>query len=267
MAPLLPSILLLFDTTALLATKTRDWQEFLRLGECYVPDAVLEQIELMNDRASEPEVEAIAREFSRFYPGSGWKKTNSLADHPDLQPAPGHTLSKRARLSLDVLRCAYGMALRYPDSLIVLVANDQPMLQKLLHLQVKNLCGLPLTALVQWNRTQRRPQTVSQHLLNLRTSPNVVGDPISAKARKPVVTTPSTVHASSTSTPSSSANVVSSQANRQRRANRSFQISGLITNLVSFLILIVAVAAIWRVVHPTSFNQLWRQLPIMQKLK
>lgn len=261
MAPLIPPILLLFDTTAILATKTRDWSEFSRLGECYAPDAVLEQLEYMNDHASEPEVEAIAREFTRFYSNNDWKKTNSLADHPLLKPAAGHTLSKRARLSLDVLRCAYGMALRYPDSLIVLVANDQAMLQQVLNLQVKNLCGIPLTALVQWNRTQRRPQTVSQHLLSLRTTSNVVGDPKAVTPRKSATTARSSTSPTTIPAPK----VVSAQANRQRRMARSLKVSSLIANLVSVIVLMVAVAAIWRVVHPVSFNQLWRQLPIIQR--
>lgn len=264
MAPLLPPILLLFDTTALLATKTRDWQEFLQLGECHVPDAVLEQMEYMNDRASEPEVEAIAREFNRFYPNSGWKKTNSLAEHPNLKVAAGHSLSKRARLSLDVLRCAYGLALRYPNSLIVLVANDQSMLKQVLDMQVKNLCGLPLTALVQWNRTQRRPQTVSQHLLNLRTPSDVVGDPIKPRRLR---VAPSTARSHHPPASAPAPKVVSLQADRQRKAAKSLKVSSFVSNLISLGVLVIAIAAVWRVVHPVSFNQLWQQLPLVQKQK
>lgn len=251
---LLAPTLIVFDTTALLASAPRDWRGFSRLGECYVPEVVLEQMEFMGDRASEPEAEATAREFNRFYPNSGWKKTNTLAEHPTLKPAPGHTLSKRARLSLEVLGCAYGLALRYPSSLVVLVANDQAMLQKVLGLHVKNLCGLPVTALQQWYRTQRRPQVVNHHLQLMRSAPAASTSPASARS----LTT-----ANRGSAPVEVASFpVAHQAQRRRRGGRSLWI-GLLSNLVSLVVLAIAVAAIWSVVRPASFKQFWQQLPVV----
>lgn len=254
---LLPSILILFDTTALLAGKTREWQEFSRLGECYVSEGVVEQMQFMHDRASEPDVETTAREFNRFYPTSGWKQTSAIAEHPSLKPAAGHTLSKRARLSLEVLGCAYGLALRYPESLVVLVANDQPMLKQVLGLQTKNLCGLPLAAFIQWHRSQRRPPVVSQHLQQLRSQPAPIGDLIARKS----------VASKSGKSPSPRSAVVSPPSvsygvKRQQQAARSLRISSLLSSLVSVVILLVAVAAVWRVISPASFNQLWQQSPI-----
>jgi len=238
--------LILLDTTALLTGKTSDWQEFTKLGECYVPELVLEQMNYMCDRASEPEVESVAREFGRFYPDSGWKKTSMKADHPSLKPSPGHTLSKRARLVLDGLGCAYGLALRYPDRLVVLVSGDQAMLQQAFNLETKNLCGIPVPALMQWVRSARRPPVVTQHLQQMR--PGADGDahgtrPTSGKRRG---TAP---------LPSASA--------QRRLSGRS--LSELFSTLVSLAMFILIIGVIWRFVSPTSFNQFWQNLPVVGK--
>lgn len=259
---LIPSILLLFDTTALMAGKATEWQEFLRLGECYIPQGVFEQVEYLCDRASEPALESVAREFVRFYPNSGWKKNTVQAEHPNLKPAPGHSLSKRARLSLEVLNHAYGLALRYPERLIVLVANDQSMLQQAMGLQVKNLCAIPVSPLMQWVRTQRRPQVVNHHLQWVRVSSSAserTGDrgkstpPRSAVTAKPASTrdiTPATRPGMYT-------------AKRQRVRVRSRQLFSLISNIVSLVIFLGVLATIWHFVSPGSFYQFWNSLPFI----
>ncbi|MDX2231686.1 MAG: PIN domain-containing protein [Leptolyngbyaceae cyanobacterium bins.349] len=259
---LLPPVLILFDTTALLAGRSLEWQEFARLGECYLPEAVLEQIEFMCDRASEPEVESKAREFSRFYPNSGWKRTGIQAEHPTLKPAPGHALSKRARLALTVSSCAYGMALRYPSSLVVVVANDQPMLQQVLGLQLKNLCGMPYTALIQWVRVQRRPPVINHHLQLMRTvTPNA-----DSAGQRSAPGTPGVKSAHPRAAPSTHALSTTPgayTAKRQRSYARSRRWSSLVSSFVSLVILLGAIATIWHILSPASFNQFWRSLPLV----
>ena len=254
---LIPSLILLFDTSALLGSNIRLWQEFSKLGECFLAEAVVEQMEYMSDLASEPQVEAAAREFNRFLPNSGWKKTSTKTEHPSLKPAPGHTLSKRARLGQEVLECAYGLALRYPDRLIVLVANDQPMLQRVFGLQAANLCGMPLSVLVQWARSQRRPPVVTQHLQRMRAATKPPTQPKEEPFQSKDVLRAAAAE--------SSGKVVSYQAQRQRRRMRTFRLSSLLAQLTSLVILVVAIAAVWRVVHPVSFNQFWQKLPIVGK--
>ncbi|MDX2245116.1 MAG: PIN domain-containing protein [Leptolyngbyaceae cyanobacterium bins.302] len=261
---LLPPISIVFDTTALLAGKTLNWQEFSRLGECYVPEAVLEQMQFMCDRASEPETESTAREFSRFYPTSGWKKTSLKAEHPLLKPAPGHNLSKRARLALDVVECCYGLALRYPDRLVVLVANEQPMLQQVMGLQTKNLCGMPVSALLQWVRSQRRPPVVNHHLQLMRSAkPGQSSQSSLNEAGTRRTSTATTRPTSTTAAASTAVRPGMYTAKRQRSSLRSRQFFSLLSNLVSLVILLVVLAAIWRFVSPASFNQFWQNLPIL----
>lgn len=261
---LIPSVLILFDTTALTAGKSSEWQEFSRLGECYLPEGVLEQMEYLCDRSSEPELESTAREFMRFYPTSGWKKTSLQAEHPTLKPTPGHTLSKRARLSLEVASCAYGLALRYPERLIVLVANDQSLLQQVMSLKIKNLCGLPLPALLQWVRSQRRPPVVNHHLQLLRTSgqPDPSVKRSSTTSTKPVNNASRSAAVTHTDTPAAVRPGMYT-AKRQRVKVRSRQFFSLVANLVSLVVFVTILAAFWRFVSPGSFNQFWNRLPIV----
>ncbi len=246
---LIPSALFLFDTTAILAGKTLDWQAFSQLGECYVPNGVLEQLEFMCDRASEPDTERASREFMRFYPNGGWKKTSITAEHPTLKPAPGNKLSQRARLVQQILGCAYGLALRYPDRLIVLVANDQPMLQQLHQLQTKNLCGLPLPPMMQWVRLQRRPPVITQHMQRMRSQS---GNPSASTGQSP------------------QRKVVHPDAKqgwdppKKRWAPwRSLDLQGLVSNTVSLLIVVAILGGLWRFVSPSTFAQFWQRLPIV----
>jgi PIN domain len=291
---LLPPFLFVFDLTALLAGKERDWQDLSRLGDCFVPVAVLEELQSLSDRAPDPETEAKAREFGRFYPTSGWKKTEAIAEHSSLNPAAGHTLSKRARLSLEVLECAYGLARRHPQALVTLVANDQPMVQRLTPLKTNNLCGIPFTVLLQWHRTQRRPDIVSKHLQLMRlqltrstsTTPTRSAPPnqlmmhstrsgmtsrspsarnLSSQTVSRRVPTPSTnPHRLAVANPKPTSRITSATVVRPVQSYRrspSLDLGKLLTNLLGWVLLAGIILTLWRFVSPSSFSQLWQQLP------
>lgn len=263
---LLPPLLIVLDISALLAGKTREWQEFSRTGECYVPRAVLDEMTVLKDHASESEIESVAREFARFYPTSGWKETTAIADHASLKPAAGHTLSKKARLSTTVLQHVYGLAERRPDALVVLVANDQPLLKRLQALNMPNLCGLPFTALVQWSRTQRRPPVVTHHMQGMKSPARVASDPLAARPT-PIAASPKAI-AKPASTlqplPTRSTSAPSEQWDA-RRPKRQLPIRPVLGNLFNLLVLVFVVGVIWRFAHPTSFAQVWKQLPFVEQ--
>jgi len=261
MSAMLPSILLLFDTSALLASRTREWQLFSRIGDCYLPRVVLQEISFLRDRASETTTESAVREFERFYPTSGWRQTSSIASHPKLRPAEGHALSNRARVALAVAQTAYGLARNHPDSLVVLVANDQGLTQKVRSLELSNLCGIPLAALMQWLRTQRRPQAVNHQLQTMRLEIGefmMVGS--GNRYRSPAATA-AVAGTHATTTPPALRPTRRSPVN-QRSRRRSFNPIGLLSRLITLGILITLGMAVWRVVNPISFNQFWQQLPL-----
>jgi rRNA-processing protein FCF1 len=255
----LPPFLILLDISALMASGVKHWQEFSRIGECFIPKAVLEEIQLLCDHATEPTQSRTAKEFIRFFPQSGWKATTSIAQHSALKPAEGHTLSKKSRLSLTTAQAAYGLARNRPEGLVVVAANDQGLIQRLRMLNTPNLCGLPLTVLVQWSRSARKPPVVANQLHLMRLTVGAVA-PVASRA------TPSAVGARprpSQPVQSYSQSVVRQPAARQPAARRSFRPGQIFYNLLTVALVAIAVLAAWRVLHPTTFNKLWQQIPVL----
>jgi hypothetical protein len=164
----LPPVLLVLDVSALSTATAQEWLEFSRVGGCVVPQTVYEEIRLLFDRSPDPDLERIAKSFNRFYPNSGWQISDANAPHPELKSSTGQAMTKRARVSLAVGRCAYALAQMVPNSMIVLVTQDRTLLQRFSQIQLPNLCGITTEALLQWCRTGQRPVNVSQKFQQFR---------------------------------------------------------------------------------------------------
>ena len=119
-----PPVIVVLDISALSLGSQREWLEFSRVGEIHIPQAVYEEMKFLHGRTPDPDLEALARAFHRFYPSSRWNVTDATAHHPSLTAA-GQALTKRARIALASARCAYALALNFPNSLTVLVTNDR----------------------------------------------------------------------------------------------------------------------------------------------
>lgn len=165
-----PPIVLVFDISALSAASPSEWREFSRVGSCYVPQVVYEEMRLLFDRSPDPDLERIAKSFNRFYASSGWKITDAHAHHPALKVASGQALTRRARVSLAVGRCAFALSQDFPNSLVVLVSKDRSLLQRLSEVPATNLCSITTESLLQWSRTGQRPIAVSQRFQKFRTT-------------------------------------------------------------------------------------------------
>jgi hypothetical protein len=246
----LPHFLLVFDISAILGSGEREWREFARIGECLVPRAVLEELQLLCDRSTESAHEQTARAFFRFFPDSSWKPTFSIASHPSLKPSEGHALSKKARLGLTVAQNAYGLARNRPDGLVVLVANDQGVMQRTRDLGINNLCAIPLVALVQWSRTERKPPVVLRQVQTLRSGLREATPVGAAKVNRPSPTVQPTPTESHWST-----------SRRSRRPILYIPVTRIFYNLLTLGIVAGAVLTLWHFVFPNSFAQFWRQLP------
>lgn len=288
---------LLIDISAIMAGRTLEWQEYWRVGQCYLPQVVYEEIQFFCNRAPDPNQEQTAREFMRFFPSSGWTLATAHATHPNLTPPSGQAISKRARLALATAQCVYGLSQEQPDKLVVFVANNQPLLQKIPALGASNLCGITTTALLQWSRTGQRPPAVSQQMqaaikanessgrtqqpragtgvppASASSRPTSTGSPPAARSSRSTPTSaplasniaqaaPSSSRPASrtaTMTGPASAARMPSTASRQRTAKASSPLKGLSSLLVLAGIAIASLFA-WRTIHPASFNQTWRQL-------
>lgn len=245
-----PSTLLIIDFSALELSKTREWHEYSRVGVCFIPQVVFDEIRFLSDRAPDINVEQTAREFMRFYPESGWHLTAISATHSSLKPASGDAFSKKARLSQAVAQCAYGMARNHPGSLVVLVTTDQPLLQKIQAIGAPNLCGVTQAALRQWARTQRPPLAVAQQLRTMQTA--VLTAPGASGTHATPKMTPTPQRASSVkSRPSTPA--------RRHSSARPNALSQILSALLMLGALGVAGLIGWSILQPDSFNQFWQK--------
>lgn len=179
-----PPVILVFDINALSTATPREWLEFSRVGDCIVPQIVYDEMKFLFDRSPDPDLERIAKAFSRFYPTSGWQISEVSSHHVVLKTATGgQSLTKRSRVSLAVGRCAYGIATHAPANLVVLVSNDRTMLQRIFDIQVANLCGITVQSLLQWCRTGQRPVAVSQKIQELKVGLGVTTHSAIAKSK------------------------------------------------------------------------------------
>jgi hypothetical protein len=259
--------LILLDGSALLAGRSQEWQIFARIGPCHIPQVIWEEIQYLGDRATDATLERAAREFLRFYPQSGWQTINTQADHPQLQPAAGAALSKKARLALAVAQTTYGFAISHTAALTILVTNDAGLLKQITTLHIPNLCGMPRSVWMQWIRTQRKPDVVLRHLHAMRIAPQTTEAIQSTQAKgRNSVAAPSPTGASlgwRSSDPVARRGAIPLTASARRyplRPSLKRRIASVVTALMMLLGLAIAGMAIWRTLHPPSFNQFWRQI-------
>lgn len=173
----IPSVILVFDVSALSAASCSEWREFARVGSCYLPQVVYEEMKMMFDRSPDPDLERIAKDFHRFYATSNWQVTQADAHHAALKMSSGQSLTRRARVSLAVGRAAYALSQSSQSSIVVLVTKDRSLLQRLYEIPEVNLCGITGEALLQWSRSGTRPIAVIQKIQQFR-----VAHGITAKA-------------------------------------------------------------------------------------
>ncbi|MBE9101519.1 PIN domain-containing protein [Vacuolonema iberomarrocanum] len=214
-----PPVIVVLDISALSLGSQREWLEFSRVGEIHIPQAVYEEMKFLHGRTPDPDLEALARAFHRFYPSSRWNVTDATAHHPSLTAA-GQALTKRARIALASARCAYALALNFPNYLTVLVTNDRALLQKIYAIPSNNFCAVDGQSLLRWCRSGQRPISVSQKLQQLRSlaASGIIGRP-----------TPRTTTSRVTSSSSSSRSGITG-ARRSRSHTTTIQRTPLISS-------------------------------------
>ncbi len=166
MANQLPPVLVTFDADVLMAGRTQIWQEYAKVGSCYLPEVVYDEIDYLTGKAVEKAQEQVAREFMRFFADSGWIITDAQETHRSLEPSIKNQ-SKPAMLVVATAQCVYGLAQEHPDALIVFVSNSQPLLKRIASVGSANLCGITGAMLLNWARKAERPAAATQQLQSL----------------------------------------------------------------------------------------------------
>lgn len=182
MATAIPPVDIVLDLSTLSATSTRDWMGFARVGNCHVPKIIHEEMRFLHERAPDPDIERVAREFNRFYRDSKWTISDALAHHSALRSSTGEAMTKRNRIRLAAARCAYGISEDNPTHLVVLVVSDRMMLQRIYSMKVPNLCAINSAMLLQWSQTGQRPIPVIQKIQEMRVSSGTRGRIAAAQA-------------------------------------------------------------------------------------
>ena len=166
MANQLPPILVTFDADVLMAGRTQIWQEYVKVGSCYLPEVVYDEIDYLTGKAVEKSQEQVAREFMRFFADSGWIISDAQETHRALEPSIKNQ-SKSAMLVVATAQCVYGLAQEHPDALVVFVSNSQPLLKRIASVGSANLCGITGAMLLNWARKTERPAAATQQLQSL----------------------------------------------------------------------------------------------------
>lgn len=168
MTTIIPPVLLVLDLSILSSTSTREWMGFSRVGTCIIPKIIYEELRFLSDRAPDPDLERVARDFQRLYKESNWKVSDVVAYHPMLKSATGEAYTKRVRLALAVSRAAYGLSQENTARLVVLAVSDRNLQQKIYDMQIPNLCAINGPTLLQWSQTGQRPIAVIQKIQQMR---------------------------------------------------------------------------------------------------
>ncbi|MEO0535154.1 MAG: PIN domain-containing protein [Cyanobacteria bacterium P01_A01_bin.123] len=255
-----PTILLLvFDTPAVLAGTTREWQRFGKLGTCHLPKVVFEELRFLCNRAPEPAQETIAREFFRFFPTSGWQTYDNPKSHPALKPADGQGLSKRARQTIAILESVYGLTRAEPHSGVVLISNTPPLIQKLKVLEASNLCGIPYPGLKQWSLSGQRPDRITQMLSRAQTQTAARSTPRSPATIQPI----ESPHQATAPKPSLSSIPKTKSPKTKGMTGRSRSRQPIAAQLISLVLVVftlsVAGLVAWRMLQPQKFDAFWQQ--------
>lgn len=166
MANQLPPVLVTFDADVLMAGRTQVWQEYAKVGTCYIPEVVYDEIDRLTGQAVEKAQEQVAREFMRFFADSGWIASDAQETHRALEPSIKNQ-SKPAMLVVATAQCVYGLATEHPDALVVFVSNSQPLLKRMATVAAANLCGITGAMLLNWARKGERPAAATQQLQSL----------------------------------------------------------------------------------------------------
>ncbi|AFZ08539.1 hypothetical protein Osc7112_4216 [Oscillatoria nigro-viridis PCC 7112] len=166
MANQLPPVLVTFDADVLMTGRTQVWQEYAKVGTCYIPEVVYDEIDRLTGQAVEKAQEQVAREFMRFFADSGWIATDAQETHRALEPSIKNQ-SKPAMLVVATAQCVYGLAQEHPDALVIFVSNSQPLLKRLASVGATNLCGITGAMLLNWARKGERPPAATQQLQSL----------------------------------------------------------------------------------------------------
>ncbi len=247
------TIVLVFEPSTILNHQEKDWSQYHRLGETYLPQIALTELEFLTNRAVLPEEEKAAREFMRFFPNSHWQIHKGLSSHQTFVRAEGENLSKKARLQYCIAQSVYDLSLQLPLKLIILVTNNQNLRTNLAQTQTQNLITLTLAQFNLWLRTQQKPTVVIETIEQL-TNSNLNPTTQSINPSIEMVAKPQKNQILKTSN-----KTVTKQKIKKVTANQFNLIPNFISGILALGALFLVGILIWFLTEPESFEQFLEQ--------
>lgn len=293
MANELPPVLVTFDLDSLMTGKIQAWRDYHKVGPCYVPEVVFQEIEFLADGEGQPEQEELAKEFLRFFPESGWTVTDAQETHPSLTPAAGNQ-SQRAKMIVATAQCVYGFSQENPQALVVFVSNSQPLQKRMLKLGAGNLCVVTAAMLLNWARKGERPPAATQQLQSLMrqlgsskpaktsgsTSSNLGINKTRSSSSSMTATRQKTTSRDSVPTVTKTATKRPATKPKPSVSHRDDELGyegvtyrtkiyptrkkpniffHLLNGLGALFFLMIATGIVWKATNPVSFNQFWQK--------
>jgi hypothetical protein len=238
------SYILLLETSAVVQTDHNTWRAIAQLGECLLPEIVALEIENIASGKSDGN-EATARQFQKLRSQLNWQSTPLSADHPKLMQRSSQNLSARARMSLNIARCAIGVANAYPHKCVVLVSDEVLLRDRIVQLDGEsyaNLCAIPSAAARQWSRTSQEPPLVQKAHQGIRETTRF---------------TPPPINQTSISNPE---NQDITQKSHSKKSNFGQIAISLVKYGITTIFLVTILLVGWRSIYPKKFQQFWEKI-------
>lgn len=230
-------IILVFELRAILASSSRDWQQFKSVGSCILPEVVKNELEFLTKRATTSEEETSARQFMRFWADSGWESSNLTSTFENLSARQGENMSKNARLQLATAEGVGALAVHHSTDKVILVSNNPNLSKDMEKLGLDNLIVIPLTQLLQWVRTNQAPLALTK----ITGHNHLIPPPLKNTSSEPSYT-----------------------YNPKAKVKKSQNIlTGVIPSILTILGLIFVGGLSWYFVQPESFQKFWQEKGIL----
>ncbi|OIP79160.1 MAG: hypothetical protein AUK48_00255 [Oscillatoriales cyanobacterium CG2_30_44_21] len=240
--------LLLIETSAIVQTDPNTWRAIAQLGECLLPEVVALETENIAKGKSEGN-EANARQFQTMRSQLNWQTTSLSANHPQLMLRTSQNLSAKARMILNIGRCAIGVAHAYPHKCVVLVSDEVLLRDRIVKLDgvdYPNLCAIPSAAARQWSRTSQEPPLVQKASQGIKEATQSTSPP----NRSVTLSSPETKQK----------NINTTQNFHPEKSNFGQIAISLVKYGITAIFLVTILLIGWRTIYPKKFQQFWEKV-------
>jgi hypothetical protein len=151
------------------------------------------------------------------------------------------------------------LAQQHPASLVVLVASDRSILQRIYDIQTPNLTAIPGSTLLNWSRTGQRPVAISQKLQQMKAAGTFHPAPVITTTKSNVKPPTTTARVKPPPPPKRSPPAPHRRPTSRPMVSNPVDMGQLFTGLSAFAALAIAGVLIWLIFFSEGFRQFREQ--------